>query len=153
MQPTGTSFVGQGHLTNPWSVIGGYNLGVGGADSRPASGTGMNGAGHMEGTHPLAMPYPYLQAQNTYNSSTTGAAFIPTDWVSDPTANGIRLYNNPDGVGTNITAGTLAGFTGMECGSCHDVHNGTTVQDTYLVRGKLTGTATPPYICSKCHAK
>ncbi|HUH95681.1 MAG TPA: hypothetical protein VL742_21380 [Casimicrobiaceae bacterium] len=153
LQPVGTSFIGQGHLTSPWSVIGGYNQGAA-TDSRPASGQGANGGGHMEGTHPLAMPYPYMQARNTYNNTTTGSGYVPTDWVSDPTANGIRLYNNPDGVGTNISAGVMPGFTGMECGSCHDVHNGSTVQDLYFVRGKLAGNSVGnSYICAKCHAK
>jgi len=153
LQPVGSSYIGKAPLTSPWSEIGGYNFG-GASDNRPASGIGQNGGGHMEGTHPLAMPYPYLQAQNTYNNSTTGAGYIPTDWVSDPTVNGIRLYNNPDGLGTNISAGKLAGFTGMECGSCHDVHNGPTVQGAYLVRGALVGNSIANnYICEKCHAK
>jgi len=154
LQPVGTSFVGQGHLTSPWSVIGGYNLGDV-ANNRPASGVGANGGGHMEGTHPVAMPYPYLQAKNTYNHVITGNAYIPTDWVADPTANGIRLYNDADGSAGNIVAGTLAGKTGMECGSCHDVHNGPRVQDADYVTGTLTGDGVngPNYICTKCHAK
>jgi len=159
LQPVGTSFVGQGFLTSPWSLIGGYNLGAA-SNNRPASGVGMNGSGHMEGTHPLAMPYPYLNAKNTYNNTTTGNGFISTEWVSDPTANGIRLYNDLDGTGTQISAGVVAGKTGMECGSCHDVHNGARVQDVDFVTGKLIGNGggAPPvdsdnYICEKCHAK
>src|SRR5208283_5920310 len=35
LQPVGTSFIGTGHLTSPWSVIGGYNLGAA-FDVRPA---------------------------------------------------------------------------------------------------------------------
>jgi len=153
LQPVGTSFIGQGFLTNPWSVIGGYNLGAG-SNSRPASGLGQNGGGHMEGTHPLAMPYPYNQATNTYNNVTTGAAFIAADWVSTPESNGIRLYTDLSGNGSDIVAGATAGKTGMECGSCHDVHNGPRVQDTYLVTGKITGNSIAnSYICAKCHAK
>jgi hypothetical protein len=150
---TGTSFVGQGFLTSPWSLIGGYNLGAN-TNVRPTSGVGQNGGGHMEGTHPLAMPYPYLQATNLYNNVTTGSAFIPGDWVSDPTANGIRLYQDKTGVGADIVAGVAAGKTGMECGSCHDVHNGPRVQDEFLVTGKITGNSVAnQYICAKCHAK
>ena len=159
MQPTGTSFVGQGFLTSPWSVIGGYNLGNAAGNNRPVSGAGTNGGGHMEGTHPLAMPYPYQKAINTYNGSTTGAGIVLTEWVADPTAWGIRLYNDATGNGTQISAGPVAAKSGMECGSCHDVHNGAAVQDEYLVRGKLhgnggvAGSNADNYICTKCHAK
>jgi len=147
MQPTGTSFVGKGFLTSPWSVIGGLNTGDASGNVRV-----NNGAGHMGGTHPLAMPYPYQGAINTYNNSTTGAGIILSEWVADPSSNNIRLYNDADGTGATISAGAVAGKTGMECGSCHDVHNGVRVQDEYLVTGKLAGNASP-YICEKCHAK
>lgn len=160
LQPTGTSFIGKGFLTSPWSLIGGYNTGdAGTGNQRPASGVGTNGGGHMEGTHPLAMPYPYGQARNSYNGSTTGVGYISTEWVADPTSFGIRLYNDPDNTGTQITAGPVAAKSGMECGSCHDVHNGIQTQDDYLVRGKLVGNGGAPgtnadnYICTKCHAK
>jgi len=160
LQPTGTSFIGKGFLTSPWSLIGGYNNGdAGTGNQRPTSGVGQNGGGHMEGTHPLAMPYPYQNARNTYNNTTTGAGYISTEWVGDPTAFGIRLYQDPDGTGTQITAGPFALKSGMECGSCHDVHNGVQTQDDYLVRGKLAGNGgaagsnADNYICTKCHAK
>ena len=47
--------------------------------------------------------------------------------------NKITLYND-DGAG-NIVAGVLAGKSGMECSSCHDVHNGARTKDQLLLTG------------------
>ncbi|HET9577725.1 MAG TPA: cytochrome c3 family protein, partial [Usitatibacter sp.] len=67
--------------------------------------------------------------------------------------NKIRLFTD-DG-GGNITAGVLAGRTGIECTSCHDVHNGARVKDAMLLTGKLAGADRSPggYICTQCHLK
>jgi hypothetical protein len=106
--------------------------------------------GSMAGNHPVAMPYPYLQAKNTYNGVTTGSGFVSGEWQTDPTAAlNIRLFND-DGVG-NISAGVVSAKTGMECSSCHDPHNKASVDDLFL-RGTLKGTTTA-YICLKCHIK
>lgn len=109
--------------------------------------------GDMTGNHPVAMPFPYQQAKNNYNASTTGDNIKLADWVSDPRVNGISLYND-DGSG-NISGGAVSGRTGIECPSCHDPHNGTTVQDQYFLRGHMGGNAGGPdgYICLKCHQK
>lgn len=121
------------------------NTKIGAGDSH---NIGFGGA--MAGNHPVAMPYPYLQAANTYNGKTTGSGFISTEWVSDPTAsNNIRLYND-DGSG-NIAAGVVAVKTGLECSSCHDPHNKASVDEMFL-RGTLGGNTTA-YICLKCHIK
>jgi hypothetical protein len=118
-------------------------------DSRGTSATGIAQGLKLNKTHPVAMPYPYGNAPNVYNGTTTGPAAILSEWVAAPT--GVRLYNDADGLGT-ITAGAVAGKTGIECNSCHDVHNGkTTVVDSYLLRGNLTGSTN--YICQKCHQK
>ncbi len=106
--------------------------------------------GDMAGNHPVAMPYPYQQAKNTYNGSTTGSGFVSPEWQSDPTGLNIRLFND-DGAG-NITAGVVASKTGMECSSCHEPHNGATVVEDLFLRGTLKGTTTA-YICLKCHIK
>jgi len=106
--------------------------------------------GDMNGNHPVAMPYPFNNVLgNTYNGQTTGVGVV-LEWVADPQTNGIRLYND-DGAG-NISAGAVAGQTGIECASCHDPHNGSTVQDIFFLRGTIGGAA-PNYICTKCHAK
>ncbi len=107
--------------------------------------------GNMAGNHPVAMPYPFNNVKNTYNLVTTGNAIVLTEWQSDPTALNIRLFNDVDGTGKNISAGPLALHTGIECSSCHDPHNKTAVEDLFL-RGLLTGNTTD-YICLKCHIK
>ncbi|HEX4885846.1 MAG TPA: cytochrome c3 family protein, partial [Casimicrobiaceae bacterium] len=105
-------------------------------------------------THPVAMPYPLNGASNTYNFVANGGNIEPTEWVADPmSTNKIRLFRD-DGSG-NIIAGVLPGRTGIECTSCHDVHNGARVKDIMLLTGKLTGSDTAPggYICTQCHKK
>lgn len=116
-------------------------------------GATNNVLGNMSGNHPVAIPYPYLNVKNTYNGVTTGDAVILPEWVPDPSVNLIRLFNNPSG--NLVSAGVSAGKTGVECSSCHDPHNGTTVQDDLFLRGKLTGSTggTSGYICLKCHSK
>lgn len=105
-------------------------------------------AGSMKGNHPVAMPYPYGQTPNTYNGVTTGPGATLGDWQSTPLAP-IRVFND-DGSG-NISAGAIAGKTGIECSSCHDPHNKASVDNLFL-RGTMTGSDTN-YICLKCHIK
>ena len=105
----------------------------------------------MAGNHPVAMPYPLGNAPGSYNGVTTGASAVLSEWVGDPTANGIRLFTDN---GTLKVAGTTPGQTGIECSSCHDPHNKQAVDDLFL-RGTLTGNTGGPtgYICLKCHQK
>ena len=123
-------------------------------DVEPHFVVGAGGA--MKGNHPVAMPYPFNNASNTYNSSTTGAGAVLTEWQTDPTAlnsatSKIRLFND-DGTGA-ISAGPVATKTGIECSSCHDPHNKATVDDWFL-RGKVEGsTQADGYICLQCHIK
>ncbi len=105
--------------------------------------------GSLATNHPVAVPYPFGNAPNTYNTATTGSNAYLDEWQPDPTALGIRLFND-DGSG-NITAGPVAGKTGIECSSCHDPHNKQAVDDMFL-RGSLAGNDTN-YICLKCHVK
>lgn len=104
--------------------------------------------GSMKGNHPVAMPYPYLNAKNTYNGVTTGDGAVLTEWQPTPLAN-IRMFND-DGAG-NVSAGVVVAKTGIECSSCHDPHNKAAVDDLFL-RG-LIGGADTNYICLKCHIK
>jgi hypothetical protein len=106
--------------------------------------------GSMKGNHPVAMPYPYLGASNTYNGVTTGSGAAMTEWQGTPLAP-IRMFND-DGTG-NISAGLVAAKSGIECSSCHDPHNKASVDDLFL-RGKMTGSSQGDgYICLKCHVK
>jgi len=120
--------------------------------SGPTSGHEVAEGAEMKGSHPVAFPYPFNNAPSAYNGTTTGNAAILDEFVADPTLAGIRLFND-DGAG-NITAGAAAGATGMECTSCHDVHNGKQTQDVMLLRGKLAGSdKASGYLCEQCHAK
>lgn len=107
--------------------------------------------GDLKGNHPVAVPYPFGQVKNSYNGTTTGEGVKTTEYASDPTTDGIRLFNDAGGL-SGVLAGTAPGATGMECTSCHDVHNGTQTQDIHLLRGMMSGT-TKPYLCAKCHLK
>jgi doubled CXXCH motif protein len=104
--------------------------------------------GNMAGNHPVAMPYPFNNAKNTYNGTTTGDAAVLTEWQPTPLTP-VRIFND-DGSG-NITAGAVTLKTGIECSSCHDPHNKAAVDDLFL-RGTIGGNDTN-YICLKCHIK
>jgi hypothetical protein len=111
-----------------------------------------DGAGSLDLNHPTSMPFPLSGAVNTYNGSTNGVAAAASDWVADPETLGIRLFSDSAGDGTGISAGSAAGTTGIECSSCHDPHNGGSVQDVYFLRGLIGGNSAD-YICAKCHAR
>jgi hypothetical protein len=108
--------------------------------------------GNLSGSHPVAFPYPLGGNANTYNNTVNGPQLVGAEFNVNPTLNGIRLFNDAGG---NITAGAVSGSTGMECTSCHDVHNGARVKDVMLLTGKVDGSATGAdgYICTKCHVK
>lgn len=105
--------------------------------------------GMIGNNHPVAVPYPYLQARNTYNGVTTGASVPLGNYRSDPTPLGIRLFNNPSG--QEVVAGAASGRTGIECTSCHGPHNekGVVVDKPFL-RGFNGGGSGG--LCNKCHA-
>jgi len=107
------------------------------------------GDGDLAGNHPVAVPFPFQSAANTYNSITSGAQAVLSGWVADPETLGIRLFHD---IGGGSVAGAVAGSTGIECSSCHDPHNGSQVLDSYFLRGTLTGNDAN-YICLKCHQK
>lgn len=110
-------------------------------------------AGAMGGNHPIAMPYPLGNAAGTYNTKTTGAAVVLTEFVAAPenqNSTKVKLYNDAGG---SINGGGAAGKSGIECSSCHDVHNKASVDDLFL-RGKIAGSiAADGYLCLQCHIK
>ncbi|OIP14519.1 MAG: hypothetical protein AUK51_16695 [Comamonadaceae bacterium CG2_30_59_20] len=128
---------------------------VGDLDAAPKVSKKVGASGSMAGSHPVGMPYPLGNASSTYNNVTTGVDVVKTEFVGTPTpsaplANGVKLYKD---TGTSIVAGTAAGATGMECNTCHDVHNKSTNEDVML-RAKLAGsTQADGYICLQCHIK
>ncbi|HEY5648202.1 MAG TPA: hypothetical protein VIU33_01795 [Nitrospiria bacterium] len=116
-------------------------------DSGP--GNTATPAGDLMGNHPISHPYPYNMAPNSYNGTVTGSQVLLEEYVADPTPLGIRLFNDVTGI---VTAGPMAGRSGLECSSCHDPHNGSAVQDKHFLLGQLGGNG-PDYICTKCHIK
>jgi len=107
--------------------------------------------GNMKGMHPVAMPYP-CAVGTTYNGVSTGAQIILSQF-NNPPKQPIRLCTQ-DGAGTVIHASQTAACTsstGIECGSCHDIHNSSDVQDMDLLRGTISGSS--GYICNNCHNK
>ncbi len=145
---------------------GGMNAGLGphvlSGTPAYASLQGLSNSGSastLKGVHPVAMPYPYNGLPSTYNGVTTGSNFIPSQWQKTPIGN-VRLYTQS---GSTVTLGWngagyapaaasgLATSAGIECSSCHDVHNKIT-KDGYLLVGLGTGTGTT-YLCNMCHAK
>lgn len=131
-----------------WLADGPLNAGD---NSRVGGAYQVGAGGDLTGNHPVAMPYPYKNVRNTYNNTTTGTAIKLPDWQPDPQTLNIVLYH--DAAGT-IVNGAADGTTGMECGSCHDVHNGPNVLagTPYLLYGTVGGQDTN-YICLKCHIK
>ncbi len=126
-------------------------------NNKVISGMYQIGAGGvMNGNHPIAMPYPYQGAQNTYNGKTTGTNVVTGEFVAAPVANAfamVKLYNDSTGLSGTISGGAAVGKSGIECSSCHDVHNKQSTEDFFL-RGKMAGsTAADGYLCAQCHIK
>jgi len=120
-------------------------------------GRGGNGVGYrgdMTGVHPIAVPYPLNNQVGTYNGMTSGNELAFAEFVANPDApntNRVKLYKD-DGNGV-ISAGTSDGTSGIECSTCHDVHN-KQAQDYFFLRGKLAGSESADgYICVQCHIK
>jgi hypothetical protein len=127
--------------------VNGFKVGAGSNGDSMLVGAG----GDLSGTHPVAIPYPLNGAPNVYNGSTTGARLATNDFVTDPTANNMRLYS--DVGGGQIVGKIQPGKTGIECSTCHDPHNKASRGDFFL-RGSLVGsTQASGYICLQCHVK
>ena len=92
--------------------------------------------GDLKGNHPVAVPFPYGGAKNTYNGLTTGDNALASGWVATPSA--VKIFTDPASPGPNNR--------GIECASCHDPHG--TANSKYL-RESTTGSA----LCLKCHVK
>ncbi len=135
------------------------NTGTAGGLSLSTTGLGTpQQATSLSGVHPVAMPYPYGGVANTYNGVTTGAEFYPGQWQQPPQGN-VRLWQqngNTISLGyngsTGVTSPTLAANAGIECTSCHDVHNKLTKEGPHLLVGQLYGDG-PTYLCNMCHVK
>lgn len=138
VQANGTTTCGHG-------PIAGYNGQMG-----PYSFLNTNGTtGSGGGTHPVAMPYPCNGNPNTYDSVTTGAGIVSTQWVAQPILP-VRLYQQNGISVSRVPPGGCTGTNnGIECTSCHDVHNEENL-DIDLLRGYVSGNGAN-YICNECH--
>ena len=121
-------------------------------------GTAIVGAnGSLAGHHPVGLPYPLLQAPNTYNGARSGRYLELEEWQSNPTlmpAANIRLFRD-DGAGNAVVMqkGEATAHAGIECSSCHDPHNDQS-KDAHFLRGRMAGnSASDGFICKQCHAK
>ncbi len=107
-------------------------------------GNGTN----LDGNHPVSIPY----AGAIYNAKASGVS--SGNAATDYTGITNSCAGSPSGICISAAGGTLplfaaqAGDTGgVECGSCHDVHN--KLNNTYFLRVTATGSA----ICLACHKK
>ena len=90
----------------------------------------------LTGNHPVAVPYPYNQAKNTYNVNSTGDDVPLTDYQALPTK--VKIFADPTAAPPNNR--------GIECASCHDPHG--TAFSSFL-RDSTSGSA----LCLDCHSK
>ncbi len=109
--------------------------------------------GSMMGTHPVAMPYPCDGTPSRYDGVTTGGAIVGDEWIGSP-ALPIRIYQDHAGTVSRATPGSCSpGTAGIECSSCHDVHNKENL-DIDLLRGYINNAfGDSQYICNECHHK
>ncbi len=106
--------------------------------------------GSLAKNHPLMIPYPI--GGGSYNGITTGTLLdTAAEYVANPESSGIHMYKD-DGSGNITRAKGVSTNLGIECSSCHDVHNGPDVQGPRLLLGELSGNGAN-YICTKCHNK
>lgn len=134
------SFTMIGNANAAGQLTGGYVVGAG---------------GNMSGNHPISIAYPRAGGSNYYgNISGIGAAGVGDFRVVANTG-----CNTPTGLCTTHAAGAaitiytdaVNGGYGIECGSCHDVHNraGVASGNGFFLRATTAQSA----ICLACHAK
>jgi predicted CXXCH cytochrome family protein len=118
---TGTGVDGSGKLTDSYYLIG--------------------TSGNLGGNHPVGIPYP--GQSGTYNGiATTVTSGAGTGYVAAATINGsattnIKLFADP----------TNTSVYGIECSSCHDVHNSQNL-DKLLWKSNAASA-----LCLACHQK
>lgn len=110
------------------------------------------GVGAMDNNHPVSIPY----AGMTYNGITskalaTAAIGYYNSVVSSGCNSASGICTNAATYGTNINLYGTATAAGVECGSCHEVHNkyASITGVTYFLRAPATGST----ICLACHNK
>lgn len=96
-----------------------------------------NATVNLGGDHPISVPMPVVAGGAAYAGTTQGANVNAADFATPAaaTAAGVRLFTANNGV---------------ECGSCHDVHNGAVAAaNGFFLRVSPNGSQ----ICLACHVK
>jgi predicted CXXCH cytochrome family protein len=101
----------------------------------------IGASGNLGGNHPVGIPYPG-QAAGQYNGRASGAQVNSAEYVSAATLTGsatttVKLFADT----TNPTV------VGIECGSCHDVHN------SQSLPALLWKSNAASALCLSCHIK
>ena len=144
--------------TNTWTTAGSTVKHT--RSGAPADWANIANGASMNGNHPVAFPYPNWGGfpSTGYNGKATGATVYRADFNTDPVTLGIRLFKDVGGEISAIASGDTATTVGIECTSCHAVHNEKTISGAkMLLRGALDGNTsvggTGGYICMKCHTR
>ncbi len=102
--------------------------------------------GDLSGNHPVGVPYPFGGVPSTYNNIATGPGVELSEYVAAPV--NVKLFTD---IGNDVITGPTTGRTGIECGSCHDVHNRRAL-DRPLLRDLFTsGAGASARLCLDCH--
>lgn len=99
----------------------------------------LGAAGDLNGTHPVGIPYPYGGVPGTYNGISSGPSVDLRSF--EPAPANVKLFTVE---GKTAVPGVRIGATGIECATCHDVHN-EQARGPHLLRDSLDR------LCSDCH--
>jgi len=150
-----------GSLTNLPNGVASVTMN-GGVNNIPAGPTRMGNGGVMTGHHPLGIPYAGTTAGSvTYNGITNRALVGTFDYwaplisatCTTPTGACTSAPNTGSTLGANISlygsggAVATAANVGIECASCHDVHNEFGNIAFLRVNNNNSG------LCLSCHRK
>lgn len=138
--------VGLGDVSNVGNGTAG-NIAIGPMTAGYLQGNGV-APDSMLNNHPISIPYAGATYLTRVSGATTTGTFdyrpatntgcdTPSGWCTNYAGNGIRIY----------LYGTAANNVGIECGSCHEVHN--KYGGSYFLRASATGSQ----ICLACHEK
>ena len=139
--------VGLGDVNNVGNGTAGTIVMTGVVSTGYQVGTGLAG-NEMLNNHPISIPYAGATYLTRVSGTTTTGTFnyqqavptgcdTPSGWCTAAAANGIRIY----------LYGTAEANVGIECGSCHEVHN--KYGGSYFLRASANGSQ----ICLACHEK
>jgi predicted CXXCH cytochrome family protein len=133
----GTTGVGDVFTTD---TSGTTSIGMTGADVDPTTGKITNSfyivgnGSNLDTNHPVGIPYP---GQSGSYNSILSAAITGYNTTASVTAAGLKLFND----------GTAGSVLGVECASCHDVHNSAGVDKLLWIDNTASA------LCLKCHDK